>query len=76
MHSRAMRVCDIQLEGEERAVSTILHHRHPRTHQTQYTNKTTPALTGFVPLVYSYGTLIKQHPLQGYLLNPSSSQLF
>ena len=54
----------------EQSVQPALHHR---THQTQHTNKTTPVQTGFVPLVYSYGTVIKQHPLQGYLLNPSVS---
>ena len=64
------------------------HHHAPQQHHSTQVGGTTshhtttkqktrkpqhrPAHTGFVPLVYSYGKLIKQHLLQGYLLNPSA----
>ena len=70
------------------------HHHAPQQHHSTQVGGTTshhtttkqktrkpqhrPAHTGFVPLVYSYGTVviirIKQYrPLQEYLLNPSDS---
>ena len=59
-----LRVC-IAIAGEQ-----SVQHLHHRTHQKQHTSKTIPVHTGFVLLVYSYGTLIKhQHQLQGYLIN-------
>ena len=36
-----------------RGEQSVQHLHHQRTHQTQQTNKTTPAHTGFVPLIYS-----------------------
>jgi len=64
-----MRACDLQESSQFNAPTPPY---TPGRHNTLLTKQ--HQLTRVVLLVYSYGTLIKQHPLQGYLLNPLESQ--